>query len=272
MTYTHPCLPLELRMHLYKEVLELRRQGLSYRKIIKRIDGSHGIRLSFSHISGWVNREHQPLGNVSKFDGRPSPAIAYVIGTLLSDGYRCVHRARYYLRLSVKDKEYADAFAEALGKVIRKEKPFRPHWITSERRWITQTGSILLFKHLDRSWQEMKPIIEHSRSCVSAFLRAFYDGEGCVSGRKLLVINTDREKLLYVQYLLNRYFGIETTGPHRHIRQGQRFRSPRNGRIYQTKKTCYYLRVGARSLPLFRRHIGFSIKRKQRRLVEATKE
>jgi intein-encoded DNA endonuclease-like protein len=41
-----------------------------------------------------------------------------------------------------------------------------------------------------------------------------------------------------------------------------------SGKQYKTKKDCYYLYIRAESLPKFYRHIGFTVRRKQKRLEE----
>lgn len=265
-----PYLPLEQRIRLYSEVHMLRRKGLSYSQIVKRIQRFSGIRLSSSHISEWVNGKHQPLGNVNKFDGKSSPELAGIIGVVLGDGNRNVERRNNgrRIRLEVTDKDYAEAFGRDLAKVLQKEKPYRPHWSQREQSWTVTARSILLFGRLDKPWWELRPDIEASRACVAHFLRKFFDGESNIEGRTLNVYNTNKELLLYIQRLLRRYFRIETTGPHRSAKAGQRFRGA-NKKIYKRKKTCYRLYVRVKNLPRFHRYIGFTIARKQRRLAEA---
>jgi len=265
-------LPLELRLQLYDKVLQLREQGLSYSNIIKRIHKLSGVRLNKSHISYWVRGKHKPLGGINTFDEKPTPELAGLIGTMLSDGSRHPHGSSKAFWLGVKDREYVREFGRCLAKILGRKKPYKIGWSRSKQRWVLEVRSILLFNHLDKPWQELKPHIEANRNCLARFLRMFFDGEGGISGRTLRVFNTDYELLLYIQRRLRQYFGIETTGPHKGQKAGYRFRDPKSGKIYETKKQCYCLHFRTNSLPRFYRYVGFTIRRKQRRLIEAVRK
>lgn len=255
-------------IRIYDDVLRLRRDGLSYKDITERIYRLYRARLYKPTISRWVNGFQEPLTRVNKFDPRPSPELAGVIGVVLSDGNRYLHGG-YRIRLSVKDRDYAEAFGQDLAKVLRKKKPYEPRWSRSQQHWSVTGYSILLFKHLDMPLQKLKPSIEANRTCVARFLRRFFDGEASIYGRNLTLYNTNRKVLVYIQQLLRRYFGIETTALNRNVRAGYSFRDHRTGKIYQAKKTCFRLYIRVHSLPLFHRYVGFTIKRKQQRLIQA---
>lgn len=232
-----PYLPLKLRLQLYDEVLQLRRQRLSYSQIIEKIHRSNGVRLSKTHISDWLRGHHKPLGKVNEFDAEPSKELAGVIGVVLSDGnlYRKgSYESRVWLR--VKDGDYAEAFGRDLAKVLGLKKTYEPRWSRVQQRWVVEGRSILLYTFLNRPWQELKHYIEHCKRCVAAFLRAFSDGEASIRRRELTIPNTNKELLLYIQRLLQRYFDIKTTGPHRFMRAGRRFRDSQTGRIYKRTK------------------------------------
>lgn len=262
-------LSLEERIALYDRVLELRqRRRLTYEQIRERIQRCNRVQLSLSCIGNWINGIHQPLGNFNKFDGKPSPELANIIGAILSDGDR--RKYQHSLRLRVKDYEYDCEFGRCLAKVLGREKPYKPFWSRSEGRFVVEVCSILLYKFLDRPWWELTPYVEHCKNCVAAFLRAFFDGEGSITGVTLVLYNTDKEILLFVQKCLQKYFGIATAGPYRSKKAGL-FRDSRSGKIYRSEKTCHRLRVCSESLPLFYQHIGFTIERKQHRLVVAVR-
>lgn len=256
-------LPLEQRIQAYNEVLRLRKQGLSFNDIVKEIHRLQGVKIAQRQVVRWVGGHNTPFGKINKFDEKPTPELAYIIGAMSSDAYQSLQNYNYGLWLRVTDYEFACEFGRCLAKVLGKEKPYEPHWRQSEQRWVVLGLSILLFKHLGKSWQELKCDIEAGRICVASFLRGFYDGEGSNDGIHLTVHNTDREKLIYVQQLLRRYFGIKATGPHLGQGPGHHFRDPRNGKIYQTKKQCYYLYIPARYQERFLGEIGFTIRRKQ---------
>lgn len=265
-------LPLKQRIVAYNEALRLRRKGLSYRQILDAIYNMKGLRIPMTTIAKWIRGRHRPLGRVNQFSGEPSPELSYVIGTLLSDGDRCLDGYNHRLGLQVTDRDFAEAFGQCLTKVLGKEEPYAPYWSQSQQRWIVRVCSILLYTFLDRPLQELKPYIEHCPDCVAAFLRAFFDGEGCISKRELKVYNTNRELLLYIQSLLRQYFGIETTGPHRSAKAGYRFRDPRNGKTYESRKPCYYMYVPVRWLRKFQCQIDFTINWKKRRLIDAIRK
>lgn len=264
-------MPLEQRILLHNDVLRLRQQGLTYNAIIERIHSLSGVRLSKSHISDWVRGLHTPLGRVNKFDAKPSAELAYIIGMKASDGNIYNNKRNYHftIELRVIDYEYAELTGRCLTELLRRREPYQPRWDENERCWRVWCRSILLYQFLRQPLDELKPYIEHCKDCVTSFLKAFFDGEGSIAGRHVTVYNTKREVLLYVQQLLHRFVGIEATGPHEGTKPGYRFRS-RNGKTYMTYyKTCYYLYIPVRSLPLFYRYVGFTIKRKQLRLMRA---
>jgi len=60
--------------------------------------------------------------------------------------------------------------------------------------------------------------------------------------------------------------------PRKGSKAGHRFYDPKSGKIYETKKQCYYLHIRTNSLPRFYRYVGFTIRRKQRRLIEAVRK
>jgi intein-encoded DNA endonuclease-like protein len=76
--------------------------------------------------------------------------------------------------------------------------------------------------------------------------------------------------LLYIQDLLG-HANIETTRLYLNTKAGTALVDSKNGRTYFRKKNCYAFGVRARNLRRFRENIGFAIRRKQKRLLDATK-
>jgi intein-encoded DNA endonuclease-like protein len=89
-----------------------------------------------------------------------------------------------------------------------------------------------------------------------------------MSGKILSVYNTNREMLLYIQDLLG-HLDIETTRLYLNTKAGTSLVDPKNGRTYIRRKNCYSFSVRARSLPRFTENVGFTIRRKQERLLKA---
>ena len=86
----------------------------------------------------------------------------------------------------------------------------------------------------------------------------------------LRLYNTNKELLIYAKYLLKKYFDIDSTGPYLKTKSGEIVCFP-NGIISEANKDGYYIYIRARSLLNFYKHIGFTIKRKQQRLIKAIK-
>ncbi|MEM1575803.1 MAG: LAGLIDADG family homing endonuclease [Nitrososphaerota archaeon] len=274
-------LPLEIRSQMYDDVIKLRKQGLNYIQIQKEIYEKYGLRLPQPTISTWINRKKHPLGRVNKFDDKPSPELAYVIGAIFGDGslYFDKHYFHFLILLAVNDKEFANEFGKNLAKVLGKKGPYKPFWDEHRKQWVVEVTSILLYKFLNKPLRELKPYIEYSNKTASAFLRALFDGEGCMFTKRypkkyirtLRLYSTDKELLNYAKFLLEKYFNINTTGPHLERKSGEVKHFP-NGRITKTTKDFYYLYIRTNSLLNFYKFINFSIKRKQQRLIEAIKQ
>ncbi|MEM2554607.1 MAG: LAGLIDADG family homing endonuclease [Nitrososphaerota archaeon] len=266
-------LPLEIRAKIYDDVIELRKQGLSYTQIQRKIYEKYGRRISLSQICFWLNKKHHPLGKVNKFDDKSSSELAYIIGTILSDGNIYFGDKNCILRLAVKDYEFAEEFGRCLAKVLGRKEPYKPFWSRKQKLWVVEGYSILLYKFLDRPFEELKPYIEHSKKTISAFIRALFDGEGSMRKykRQLELYNTNKELLSYTQYLLKRCFDIDTTGPYLASKAGTIRYFP-NSVITKTTKDNYYLRIRTNSLLNFYKYIGFTIKRKKQRLIKAVQQ
>lgn len=263
---------LEKRIRAFEEALRLRKQGLTCKEIVDTIHRLQDIRINRATVGYWIRGIQHPLGRVNNFEAKPSPILAHIIGVKVGDGWLYNYGYDYEIGLNVNDYEFAARTGRNLAKLLGQEKPYQPRWDRWHHYWRVICYSILLYHLLDQPWRKLKPYIEQCRSCVAAFLKAFFDGEGSIRGRKLRAYNTDKELLLYIQQLLKRYYNIEATGPHKGERSGHRFRSPANGKYYKARKTVLYLQVLAESLPMYRKYIGFAIKRKQRILIEAIKE
>jgi hypothetical protein len=271
-------LPLEIRIKMYDDVIELRKQGLKHKEIQRRIYEKYKKRLPIPTIFCWANKKHHPFGKVNKFDGKPSLELEYVIGTILSDGFKHFDGKRYHLRLAVIDKEFAEAFGKNLAEVLGRKKSYKLYWNKYLKRWVVVGFSVQLFKFLDRPLEELKPHIEYSKETVASFLRALFDAEGSVyvkiRGRRrkrmLTLYNTNKELLIYAKYLLKKYFDINTTGPYLKMKRGEIAHFP-NGKKYKANEDCYYIYVRVESLQKFYENIGFMIKRKQLRLIKAIK-
>jgi intein-encoded DNA endonuclease-like protein len=269
-------LPLEMRMKMYEDVIELRKQGLKHEEIQRRIYKKYGMRLPQPTISVWINGKHNPYEKINKFNEKPSPELAYIIGVIFSDGYKYLNNGAYLIWLAVNDEEYAREFGRCLARVLEKKGHYEPFYNEKQKQWIVAVNSVLLFKFLEKPFEELKFYIEYSEETVASFLRAMFDGDGCIhtkikEGRKqriLVLTNTNEKLLVYIQYLLKKYFSIEATGPHLSARKNSIRHFP-NGKISKTTKDYYYIYIRAKTLLNFYNHIGFTIKQKQQKQIEA---
>jgi intein-encoded DNA endonuclease-like protein len=269
--------PLEIRIKAYNDAIELKKQGVKCKEIQRRLCEKYGKQISIRNIYYWIDGKHYPFGRINKFNEEPSRELSYVIGVILSDGYKYFdNNTHYYLWLAVKDKEFAEEFGRCLAKVLGREEPYKPFWNAKQKQWIVAVCSIQLFKFLDKPFEELKPYIEYSKETIASFLRALFDGDGSIHvkirgrkrGRALWLYNTNKELLIYAKYLLKKYFDIDASGPHLATRKGSIMYFP-NGKITKTTQDYYYIYIPTRSLLNFYKHIGFSIKRKQRDLIKA---
>lgn len=269
---TKPMRPREQRIALYEEVIKLRKQGLSYNGIVKKIRETQSVELSKSTVKTWARGISNPYNCIlipTVEHLKPSEELAYIIGVVAGDGYTRAkpnaskHCIDYVIGLKVVDYEFAEEFRRCLKKITGKTPP-NIRW-TSRGYTIEMRCKVLhqlLRKPLDI--EKLKPFIEHSVDTMSAFLRGFFDSEGPVSlNGNISVSNTDIQLLYYVKRLLER-LGIETSEPRVQTKAGQAVRI--KGKTYVAKKNCYEFRIRSGSRPRFSLRVGFTIKRKQQRL------
>ncbi|PUA31570.1 MAG: hypothetical protein B9J98_05730 [Candidatus Terraquivivens tikiterensis] len=275
------CRPASLRKELYHRVLELRGMGLSYREIQRRIFKEFGENLSKSIISGWIRRVHTPYGDGLGYDVwdlrrhrlRPCPELAYAIGAALGDGYtKYEGKYHYAVALAVKDYDFAEEFGRCAAIALGREKPYKPYWDRSKRRWVARAYSRELYELLRKpvDFERIRPYVEHCEKCVATFLRGLADAEGDVDKNennfgRISIANTDRQLMEYALALL-KALGIFARLYKRRKRETENI----EGRVVKRERQfIYLLRIYRNSDILrFREVIGFAIKRKQEVLDE----
>jgi len=258
--------PTTEREKLYHLVLGLRKEGLSYSQIIRKIEAQQGITLRKSHLSGWINAKHEPFGYVRAFDATPRAELAYVIGVSLGDASTSSNRHHSHkIKLRVIDRVFALEFARCLGVLLRRNPPL-VKWREKTRSWYTEVSSLLLQNFLRRDLKALIPSISHCDNCKSAFLRGFFDSEGSMSARSLTASNENLELLRLVCEFLHS-LNIETTGTHLATKGGRTVMI--RGKFYRQNEDLHYLRVRSGSLGKFQETVGFSILRKSDALAQA---
>jgi intein-encoded DNA endonuclease-like protein len=263
--------PIEIRIKAFHDVRKLRKRGLSITEIREEIYRKYGVWIGTRTISRWLH------GVTSPYNGRripsldllkPSQDLAYVIGVRLGDGNAYVNNTGYIIRLQAKDKEFVEEFGRCLGSVLGR-KPIRPFKDT-RRTYAVVAASKTLYELLKKpiDLKRIKKDVEHCKKCTAAFLRGLFDSDGSVNKNGYITLyNTDYEVLVYAQRLLRR-FGIESTGPWLHVQKGTIMHDPRTGKQYKTNADCYYIYIRTESLPKFYRYVGFTIRRKQKRVED----
>jgi intein-encoded DNA endonuclease-like protein len=252
-----------------------------YRGIIGEVWRRYGVRISESSISEWLRGVHSP------YNGRripslellkPSEELAYVIGVKVGDGYvgkKSRVRKGYndvMIGLEAKDREFVEEFARCLAKVLGR-KQIGPRFRDGVGKYVVEVGSKTLYELLRKpvDLDRLKKYIEHCERCVAAFIRGFADSEGSVDKNgRIIIYNTNIELLIYVIGLLKR-LDVESTGPKLNTRRGTIIHDPRTGKKYVANKDCYRIYIRSRSSVSFYKHVGFTIRRKQRRLENYVK-
>jgi intein-encoded DNA endonuclease-like protein len=269
--------PREIRIKAFNDVHKLRKRGLSITEIREEIHRKHGVWIGKSTIRDWLRGVHNPYnsrGIPSLELLKPSEDLANVIGVRLGDGYTYKSSNRHDIGLRAKDKEFVEDFGRRLGDILGR-RPIRPRKIAKEaEKYVVEAVSKTLYELLKKpvDLKRIKPYVEHCPRCAAAFLRGLFDSDGHVDKRGYIrLYNTNYEVLVYAQKLLWKYFGIESTGPWPHKQKGTTMHDPKTGKQYKTKKDCYYIYIRTESLQKFHQHIGFSIRRKQKRLEEYLK-
>ena len=261
--------PLDLRLQLYEEVRNLRKEAMTFGKIIESITERHHVNISERTVSHWVNGKTTPFNSGHIFFPKASPELAYVIGARMGDASLNLKAEtyQYRIRLQAVDRE----FVEALNQAISKVPDCPPHRLwkgETARETHVEYGSYMLYKFLQKPLKDMTPFIEHDRKCVAMFLRGFFDSEGCVKeDGSLTASNSNLGLLGYVRHLLEVHFDIETTGPHLSTEKGSLLE--RRGRKYRRNTNCYEIYIRKQSLLGFYENIGLTIVRKVIRLRKA---
>ncbi|MEM4466283.1 MAG: LAGLIDADG family homing endonuclease [Nitrososphaerota archaeon] len=267
------CLPRELRIKLYQKVLELRREGLGYKKIKKKIEELYNVSLSISTISYWCRNICSPYNGIRipSIDFlEPSPELSQVIGTVAGDGWVKKKDNEYRVGVESKDIEFIEEVSICFGKILGREPPKPIRRKKNSNAFMVEVESKALYELLRKPLDinRIAPFVEHCEECMRRFARSFFDSEGCVSkDGQISCCNSDLQLLQYVRRILN-ILGIRTTEPKICTKKGTALFDRRRGKTYTAKKDVYYTRVVASDVLRFYRLVGFTVKRKQKRLEE----
>ncbi len=264
-------LPIRELQRIMDEVKALRSQGFSYGGIVKAVSNEHDLKLPKATVIRWCKGTHNPLNRIHTISLEPSPELSYVIGVYLGDG--SVHlksNGRYVIKLKVIDKEFAEAFADALKKLGIGVTVGFERDSTRVDRYYVEGSNKALFQLLTGSRERLFSLAE---DYPVQFIRGFFDSKGfpVISAGKsfkveVAAVNSDLEVLEFVQRCLER-LGI-TSKISRLYSRGHRVII--RGEEYSSNVDMFLLRVSRfNDVVLFSWKIGFTASRKSEKLKRA---
>ena len=223
---------LEERLRLYDEVMKLRRQGLGYKRIAKIIKEEHDVPLNPGMICNWVRGRYHPLRRCNKII--EGPGLAYAIGGWLGDGTlaRDKKKHEYYVKLVVKDYDFAEEWGRWLAEALGRSKPYTPKWDDNLQRWVVKGSSVSLYGLLKKSREDPWILMPYLEKYPAEACRGFFDAEGSVNidCYRIVASNTNPDIIDLFRRLLEE-LGIDSKIYLR--RQRGTFISSRTGKVYR---------------------------------------
>lgn len=251
----------------------LRKHNLSYSQIVQRVKAEKDVKISKATVIRWCKGTHSPFNRIKCLNLEHSPALSYIIGVYFGDGSITLDKNyKYKIKLKVADREFAEAFRDALKSIGANPILGFEKNITRSSRWYVEATSKDLFMFLK---QPEEKLFKVAKEYPREFLRGFFDSEGSVvwyEPRKSLVIsasNYDVDILNFCKELLQElgiYSKIYLTK-----RQGMPIVI--RGERYYYNNNLYELRILRRKSVLkFYEEIGFIIFRKRQKLESTLKQ
>ncbi|RLF23710.1 MAG: hypothetical protein DRN15_05190 [Thermoprotei archaeon] len=201
---------------ILRTIKELRDRGYGYERIRKYLKEHHGIEVPYSTLHYLVRIK---LGDRRTYRGgeeipwnpedclkdpKKAEKLAYLIGVCLSDAnVYSDGKGRYRFKLRVKDEAFVDEVYNALKTIGL--RPFKGYIRKEKRHYVCAYGKrfysfmLTIKKHPEIAKEYIK---EHE----IAFLKGFYEGDGCLGKRKKTVYfsNTDLTKIKIITWALER--------------------------------------------------------------------
>jgi len=194
--------------------------------------------------------------------------LAFILGGLCGDAsiLRDFRRGRSMpnrIRLVSKDQEYCLFFNKCLESMLGKS------FIFQDKRGFYYSGinSVSFSNHIvsiygdfsQKGWRVPKGILtSNNHEVISYFLRSFFDSDACARKYDIRIQNINKDGLLDISFLLGK-LGIENR-----ISEEKR-RTSKGNRVFNLSITS------SRQMAKYRDLIGFTIKRKQEKLLDLPK-
>ena len=269
-------LPINERIRHYNEAMNLRKKyGWGFIKIAKNLSLPNDL------VRHWLYHGRNPInsGNPNFFIQKASSELSYLIGVKFGDADLTLKRKHSErggrtIRLRAKDKDFVSKFASITTKILKKDEPYKVSLENGQYKACAY--GYQLYEFLNKPLIDLQSSIE---AFPHEFLKGLFDSEGCpkvsvVNWKKWIwlslnvsITNTNLELLVYTQKLLKEYFGIKSKIKANH-KSGTVF--IKDGKKYKRTKDAYELIMyGINDIKIFSSNIGFSIFRKQQKLLDA---
>ena len=246
----------------YEKAFDLRKKGFTYKKISKELNIVYP-----GTVRGWIETGKIPRGRFlnSNFQNLSSE-LGYILGVIGGDGYVIVKRTKGRIGLEVKDQDFAQHFHNQLAQWSGLK--FSLGFNQNKKLYTTILYSLRAARFLKDF--DIYNLINADNKIKANFLRGLFDSEGCVQAYNLRTLrkatrfisfhNSDEKLVFFVKTLLES-LGIRVQNIDKIIGSG-----------FIKHGVYFRLRVGGKqNLKMFKDEIGFSIKRKNKKLEELLK-
>jgi stage V sporulation protein R len=259
--------PVQFRMEI-GDICEL--HGVSYRQVRRYVNGKPTRasleKLSAAHEAIESNKTLHLKNDFINFPRVVCEKSSNIVGMLIGDGgFYKYSNERLKSGFTSGDDELKDLFCSQIYELFN----VLPAAKRDENKWRVGLGSDLIVKWFfevfgfetgNTASKKRVPeiILKSPKSVVAAFLRGLFDTDGCADKGGSIIYVTASEVLAHqIQEILLK-FGIVSNLSH----------SVSDNPAHQD---AYRLWIGGADAELFRKEIGFNLKRKQDRLEEAFK-
>jgi len=228
------------RIEAYDKAFELKNEDkLSVKEI------AFVLNVPLGTLCHWFYHGYHPLGSSNIFDVEQSPELSYVIGAILGDGSLYNKNGKGLIDLAVKDREFAEAFSDAISSVLQKKRNYKVQEYENGNYRVS-VCSYQLFRFLKKPIEELEP---YAKAYPNAFLCGLYDAEGSADSERIRLSNTNPEIIELAKTLLKQL--------------GFKFSVYYNPEHYGEYVLAIYRKEQLRR---FAEEIGFTILRKQTKL------
>lgn len=270
-------LTIQERVKIYNYVMNFHKKfsKLGGTRISRMILAKKGIKIPHKTITRWIREGRNPKRTYNWFEEKPKRDLAYIIGAVeYGDGYPGGDRV---IGLEVKDEEFAKEVAMRSARIFRRKQPFKvDRRRTRKGYYRVRINSKLLLQFFKKGLtKNKKKIIE---TFPAEFIKGVADADGCpviaISNHRFRVYveiakDWELKRIRTIFNILKNHFRMKPeivlTGKPGEIHIIQ-------GRLVIAKKKVYITRLRRLDdIKKFTNYIGFGMKRKQVKLLDAIK-